>query len=42
MSSTVPDFGNSKMTNDIALPSRAKYVWMPSEKEEKEVKEKEE
>lgn len=39
MSSAVPDFGNSKMTNNIALPSRAKYVWMPSE-EEKKVEEK--
>lgn len=30
MSGTVPDFGNSKKTNNIALPSRAKYGWMPS------------
>lgn len=41
MSSAVPDFENSKMTNNIALTSRAEYVWMPSEKEEKEIKEKE-
>lgn len=41
MLSAVPDFENSKMTNNIALTSRAEYVWMPSEKEEKEIKEKE-